>query len=251
MFNPNNPFDLETAVDEALSLVTSGYLNQGEAAIRELLKYHPYSPSTHFAMGVVHAVKEKHDAAINCFDTAIEMDPNNVEAYFNRAVAYKEKLDPGNMIQSFQEVVRRGQPDDELVFHARRFLDDMEKSIRQQYQADLTTYIAGREIFDRAFSLMEKKEWEKALEIFYQCVQKIKNHHQSYGNMGICFAMLGQKTKALEALDQALKIDPSYELARANRILVEQLEEGERLPDTEFRSADYSKETFLRDREKR
>jgi lipoprotein NlpI len=41
--------------------------------------------------------------------------------------------------------------------------------------------------------------------------------------------MLGQKKRAIEALDKALELNPSYEFALRNRSLIERLDEGEPL----------------------
>ena len=248
MFEPNND-DIETVAEEALGLINTGHLREGEIKIGELLRCYPFSPFTHFAMGVVHALQGKYESAINSFNTASSINSEYIEAHFNKAVAYKKQFDLENMIKSFQEVIRRGRPDDGLVFEARHFLDDVGKGIQASHGIDLETYLVGHEIFDKAFSCMEKKEWEEALQGFKACIGKIKNHHQSYGNMGLCWAMLGQKTKSLEALNKALEIDPSYEPAIENKILVENLKEGERLKEDKFYSLDYSKEKFLRSRE--
>lgn len=144
----------------------------------------------------------------------------------------------------------RGQPDDEIVIEAGRFLKDMERNIRKQHDVDLDDYLVGREMFDHAFAAMEGRKWQEALDGFKECIRKIKNHSQSYGNMGICLAMLGQREKSLEAFNKALEIDPSYEPAMNNRALVENLKDGERLAEDKFYSVDYSKEKFERNKKR-
>ena len=62
----------------------------------------------------------------------------------------------------------------------------------------------------------------------------------SHGNLGICYAQLGQKQEALASLDEALALDPDYEPALINRKIVASLEEGEKIPT--LRSVDYYKD---------
>jgi len=240
--------NFETAFDEALYLLTSGNFEEGKDRIEELSKRYPCSPYTHFARGTMFALQEDYDAAIGSFDEAIRLSPNYIEAYFNKAVAFKELLDVKNAIKTFQEVVKRGRLDDEVVVNAKDFLKKMAKDIQGQEGIDLDAYIKGHEIFDKAFLRMEKREWEKAFEGFKKCLEINKNHHQSYGNMGLCLAMLGRKEESLKALDMALAIEPSYAPAISNRTVVEKLKEGERISEDKFISMDYSKEIFLRDR---
>ena len=58
---------------------------------------------------------------------------------------------------------------------------------------------------------MEKKQWELAIEGFGKCLEINLEHAQSFGNMGICYAQLGEKAKALAVLEKALEIDPEKE----------------------------------------
>jgi lipoprotein NlpI len=76
---------------------------------------------------------------------------------------------------------------------------------------------------------MTKKKWQLAIDGFRKVLSLVPRHHQSLGNLGICYAMLGQKKRAIEALDKALELNPSYEFALRNRSLIERLDEGEPL----------------------
>jgi hypothetical protein len=49
----------------------------------------------------------------------------------------------------------------------------------------------------------------------------------------------------IAALDQAIRLDPTYEPAITNRKLIESLDEGERL-GREVKSVEYYKERFLK-----
>ena len=89
---------------------------------------------------------------------------------------------------------------------------------------------------------MNHKQWEKAIVKFKECLALNKTHPQSYGNMGICYSKLGQKEKAIAALDKALEIDPTYELAMVNRAVIESLKDGEKMEGDSVESIEYVKE---------
>ncbi len=93
---------------------------------------------------------------------------------------------------------------------------------------------------------MENGKWEKAMLGFKECLKLHEDHQQSYGNLGICYAQLGQKAKAIEAYDKALEIDPNYEPAIANKIMVERIQEGEKLNVAQFESIEYYKDYPLK-----
>ncbi len=237
--------EVEDEVDRALELVEKGNLKIGGAIIAGLQKQHPENHRVCDAMGVVYGLKGKLDEAIECFDQAVSIYPYFIAAHFNKAVAYKEKLDVFNTIKSFRRVVELGEPGDDLVRRAREFIGKMERDFRKMKGMDLDSYLELGEIFSDACSRMENREWEKAIAGFQACLRKNQGHVQSFGNLGICYVQTGQKEKALGALDQALRLDPAYEPARTNRKLIEALKEGEEL-GREVEIVEYYKEQSLK-----
>ena len=78
---------------------------------------------------------------------------------------------------------------------------------------------------------MAAKDWNEAVMSFKSAIQAHPKNIQSYGNLGICYALLGKKQDALDALDKALELNPGYEPARHHRDLVASLNEGEVLDE--------------------
>ena len=242
--------EVEDDVERAFDLIQQGKLKIGEAIIAELNKKHPENHMVCYAMGVVHGLKSEHDEAIEYLDKAVSIFPYFIEAHFNKAVAYKSKFDLLNTIKSFRRVVELGEPGDDLVRQAQNFIGDMERSIKKTDGIDLDSYIECGEIFNEACSLMEKREWKKAIAGFQACLRKSKRHVQSYGNLGICYAQIGQKEQAIRALDKAIQLDPTYEPAITNRTLIESLDEGEQL-GRKVEIVEYYTERFLNRRKDR
>lgn len=240
--------EVENSVNQALALVEKGDIEKGEAIISGLMNTYPGNYYVYYGLGVVRAFKEQLDEAIKYFDKAIDIFPYLIEAHFNKGVAYKKKLDVGNMIRAFKKVVAIGNPKDNIVKQAKNFIEEMEQHVKKTEGIDLDRYLEAEDKFNEAFSCMEKHEWEKAILGFKACLAKNKRHPQSYGNMGLCYANIGQKGKALEAFDKALEIDPSYGPALTNRIEVESLKEGEKLGQSDFQSVEYYKDCYLKNK---
>lgn len=53
---------------------------------------------------------------------------------------------------------------------------------------------------------------------------------QSYGNMALAHSALGEQKIALQYLEKALVLDPTYEPAQQNRKNISRLKEGEKIP---------------------
>ena len=131
------------------------------------------------------------------------------------------------MVESLNKVIQIGDPEDLCVRQAKDLVHGVEESIRKTDGVGLDTFSKGQDEFERATTLMEKKEWGKAIEGFKNSIRLLDSHPQPYGNMGICYAKLGKKELAMTAFDKALEIDPNYELAIVNKAATESLKEGE------------------------
>ncbi len=238
--------EVDEAVDQALAMIESGNRQAGESIVADLLKKHPDLHTVQYAMGVVWGMQEQYDKAIEHFNKAIDIFPYFVEAWFNKGIAYQKQLKIGNAIRAFRKVIELGDPADEFVQHATNLVNDIGKRLRKNDGITLDDYLKSTDTFDEAFSIMQKRQWQQAIDGFQAVIALNPNSQQSYGNMGICYAQLGRRQEALATLDKALEIDPGYEPALLNRKIVASLREGEKLPDDRISSVEYYKEYPLK-----
>lgn len=234
--------ELEEELNRALELIDSGRMIEAEKIINEVARTDPQYYLLDFARGTVYIKQEMLDEAIACFDRATEKFPYFMEAHFNKGMAYKQKFDIPNMVRTFKEVLKTGNFDDENVRWARDFIKDMERNIRETDGVSLDTYVKAYDVFNEAFACMNREQWEKAVGLFKQCISLNPRNPKSYGNIGICYAKLGRKQEALDALDKSLELDPNYEPAMLNRIGISELEDGKALPGGPVATVDYSKD---------
>lgn len=234
--------EIDRKVNDALSMVEKGFIDKGADIIKGLMTLYPGYQTVHFGMGVVHALREQYDEAIRCFKKALDIFPYFIDAQFNLALSYQKKLDLGNTIKAYQRVIEIGSGDDDIVRQARDFLSGMEENIREVQGVGLEAFLKGMDIFDKACDYMEEAKWEKAIAGFKDCLNIVKNHCQSYGNLGLCYAKLGKREQAISALDRAIEINPGYEPALVNRKMIAGLKADEKIPDGPIDTIDYSKD---------
>jgi len=229
-----NP-EAEAAVDGALALAEQGKIKQARDILTRLQREYPRNHHVCFGMGTLHVVQGELAQAIAWFDKAIAIFPYMIEAHFNNAVAYRDLRDIPNCIRAFRKVVELGGRDDPEAQKAQSFLDDIEATFRKHEGIDLDAFLASNELFQRAFDSMRRGEWQQALDGFRKVVAVNERNVASHGNLGLCYAQLGYKAKALAELDRALELDPAYSTARTNRKVVASMTEGRPLELTALR----------------
>ncbi len=82
-------------------------------------------------------------------------------------------------------------------------------------------------------SALEKRDFISAINLYRRVLETDPKHVQSWGNLGLAYAGIGERGKALECLDKALELNPEYEIAPVN-----QLKDGERF-EGNIESVDY------------
>jgi tetratricopeptide (TPR) repeat protein len=238
--------EVEEAVDKAMILADKGRIEKARIILSDLIIQHPKNHMVLYGMGVVNALMGQHEEAIGWFSKATDAYPYFLEAHLNKAVVYQKLFDLKSAVQSFKEVIEIGPPDNEYVRRAADFLSNLEQHLYMTDHVTLDQYFKAQEIFETAYSHMRKKEWEKAISGFKECLRINPRNVQSHGNLGLCYAALGLKSEALTALDKAIEIDPEYEPAMINRIGIDSLVEGEKLTMDEARSIEYYKDFRLK-----
>jgi tetratricopeptide (TPR) repeat protein len=243
-----NP-EVERAVNEAAELAQRGKMDQARATMERLLREHPANHTVYFGMGVLHAIRGECRQSIPWFDKATAIFPYFVEAHFNKALAYQKELDIANAVRAYRKVVEVGDPKEPEVAKAKEFLKDIAAAILKNDGVDLDTYMESQDVFNRAFALMERGDWEGALAGFRATAAKNDWNAPTHGNMGLCLARLGRKAEALKELDRAIEVDPRYEPAMFNRLAVERMEEGKPMVVAGFERIDFSRQQVMRTRE--
>jgi len=220
--------EIDEECDRILSMVESGHLSRGENLMRELYKKYPHYHTVLYGMGVCYAFQEKFEEAVEFFKKAVDIFPYLTEAHFNMAMAYTKLGEIGGMVRGFKEVIRIGS-DKELVSEARKRLDDLEKMVYELKGFTLDTYVENSEIYSKAFAALQSQDFTSAINLFRRVLKTDPKHVQSWGNLGLAYASIGEKGKALDCFDKALELDPEYEIAAVNRMGVEKMVDGEPL----------------------
>lgn len=234
---------VEREVDKALTSARNGNIAKAEELLIDLIRKHPNLYIVQYGRGTVQAMKGDYAIAMTYFDKCLEIFPYFAEAWFNKGICHKNLLDIGNAVRCLKKTIEFGESEDNVVKSARDFLKSMGEAIHHDTGLSLDLYLRAMDYFDSAFLKMRNKEYEDAISGFLKVCELDKNHTQSYGNLGLCYSLLGKKEEALAAFDKALETDPEYAPAIKNRAILLSLKDGEEMPNI-GKTVEFYKQTF-------
>lgn len=161
--------------------------NQLEAAIKafsDYLKLHPKDVQALNNRGVAYIRLDKKDLALKDFDQMLALMPNMASLYYNRATL--------------------------LASMNRDMLPDLNKAIALD-----PAYLAAR--YDRANLYFSQKNYTKAKLDLDQILKYAPKNPESYNFRGFISLQQGQYPAAIKDFDAAIKLNPKFGLALANK----------------------------------
>jgi tetratricopeptide (TPR) repeat protein len=143
----------------------------------------------HIIKGNEYYYKKEYNNAIQCFDKAVEIDPNNAYAWYNKGAVLGDLLKHNEAIQCFDKAVEIG-PNNAYAW---------------SYKG-VTLYKLGKR--DESIQC-----YDKALEIN-------PNNASTWNNKGLALDHLRKYDDAIQCYDKAVEIDPNNDLFNENRNIV-------------------------------
>ena len=176
-------------VGEGWKLWEKKDFNGAEKLFDEAIELNPNNEEAWRGRGVVYADgSNQHERAIQAFNKAIEINPNYANAYFNRANVYNVLKQYKRAIQDFDKVI---------TFNPKS---------RKAYNNRGVTY-----------GIL--KQYERAIQDYDKAIQFNPNFDWAYNNRGRAYMQLKQYEQAIKDFDKALKLNPNYTTAKNNREL--------------------------------
>lgn len=158
---------------EALRQHKAGDLQSAEAAYQEVIKFRPDIAAAHNALGAVYNSQGRHEDALRCFDSALEIDPSMKDAERNKR---------NTLGLLGRETVQKALASDSLD------------------QAD--------DLFNEANRLQTTGELESAMEVYQKVIKLNPAHARAYSNMGTILQELNKFEMAETLIESSLVFEP-------------------------------------------
>ena len=205
--------DTDEEVDMALDLFEKGQITLAQEKIKGLYKEHPNYHQTNYAMGVIEIQKKNYDKALEYLNKTTDIYPLFSEAFYNKAIIYKEKMELAMMASEFLSLMEVEDSSSELYQTAKEFIDMIERGYKN---VTIRDYIKSDKLFKKAFEYLDVSDYKTAKKYFEKALAVNNETVQTYGNLGLCCMAIGEREEALKYLNSALDLDPNYEPALLN-----------------------------------
>ncbi len=158
--------------------------------------------------------------SIYYYDQAIELDPNDARAYYNRGNSKSELGDYKDAIADYDQAIELD-PNNAMAYNNRgnskSDLGDEEGAIADYDQAIVFDPNFAEPYNNRGYSKTKLGDYKDAIPDFDQAIVLDPNFEHAYQNRGASKYKLGDYKDAIPDFDQAIELDPNNAMAYNNR----------------------------------
>ncbi len=160
------------------------------------------------------------DKAIEAYSHAIELNPNNTIAYYNRGIAYGDKGAHDHAISNYSKAIDL-QPDYTDAYYNR----GNTYSDKGVYNRAITDYNKAIELnpdnamayCNRGIAYNCKGAYNRAIADYNKAIELNPELAESYNNRGIAYGSKGAYDRAIADFSKLIDLNPEFALAYHNR----------------------------------
>jgi len=169
------------------------------------------SAGQHFALGLLFSTHGSWPRAVAQFEGVLRQDPENHDASYNLALAYRGAGDLEKAIEFLCKRIERGPSADfvNLLASFQEEAGDDREAVKNFQKAVMMDPQNEQFCFDLGTEYITHFAFDPALEVFRVGTQRFPKSSRQYVGLGITHFALRQYTDAARAFLGALEIDPS------------------------------------------
>ncbi len=170
--------------------------------------------------GNAYSREGQYEEAMECYEKAIKMQPENAVFYYNRGTAYGKCKEYDKALADYNMAIKID-PQNSYAYNNRGNV----YYNRREYEKAMSDYNMAIKIdpqYSRAYNnrgivYYNRGEFENALSDYNAAIKYDSQYTDAYNNRGNLYYKLGEYEKALSDYDVALSLDPQHEEALKNR----------------------------------
>ena len=207
-------------LNKGVSLDNLGHHREAIQCYDEALQLNPQDSKVYNNRGTAYRALGQHEQALKDYDKAIELNPWYPHAYNNRGLAYRALKQYEQAVKDFDMVIQL-HPWYPYAYNHRglvyRALGQPEKAIQD---FDMSIRLNPKDADshnNRGLVYGALGDHERAIEDFTEAIRLDPTNAKTSYNRGLAYQMLGKSDEAIHDFDEAIRLDPAYSKAYFNR----------------------------------
>jgi tetratricopeptide (TPR) repeat protein len=179
----------------------------------------PNHIEAHFKMGLAYHNSKKYDKAILCYQKCIDIDPNHAEAHYNMGVNYDRLKEYNEAILCCQKAVAINPNHAQAhIGMGNAYLDlkEYNESILCYQKAVAIDPKNAAAHYNMGNAYGKLKNYTQAILCCQKCIDIDPNHAAAHYNMGNTYGKLKNYTQAIACYQKCIDINPNHAAAHHN-----------------------------------
>jgi predicted TPR repeat methyltransferase len=202
---------MEADLKELIGLHESQSHKQALSLARKLSRSYPDQPLPHNVMGTVHMARGQFEEAARCFQHALELAPDFLDARNNLGAAYNSLKDYDGAIECLQRVIAArpsGQRAHTNMGIALRETNQLEAAVHSFERALTIEPDNSSALLNLGKTLMKMHEFEEAITWYRRAIESAPDQGDAHYDLGLVYLQLGDRAEASRHMRKALELTP-------------------------------------------
>lgn len=210
--DPKDKVDTLKKLYAARTAVRQGKLEKGEKILKEIEKEDPQNSGVYQSLGKIYQQRKDWLKAIDEFNKAIELNPRDVDSYFQLSQSYYSLGMMDEAAKAAQATLSlRPNHLRSLLFLA--FYLRSKKNIKESLvylEKAQQLYPSNRQVkLEYADALAAAEEYGRAIQIYQQLLAEMPENPLVYNKLGLVYFYLDDYPKAIEYLEKEVSLEES------------------------------------------
>jgi tetratricopeptide (TPR) repeat protein len=193
--------------------------------IKKAITINPNDVKAHLKVAKLFLYLQQHETAIQELNFVLRKDVYNPEAYFLKAMVYKDRKDTAHAISNFQTTLQVAPDYKDAVVQLGLLYSAKNDPLAIRY-LDNAYLIDSNDVFPifaRGEYYLNNKDTVRAKQEFRKCIVRNTHYIDAYFNLGFIYLQQDSLDKAFRQYDLVTKLDPTNPAGFFNRGLCNEM----------------------------
>ncbi len=183
----------------------------------------PEDTKAYIDRGFVYFNQKQWDLALDDYNKAVALNPEDAKAYINRGVLYERQEQWDLALADFNKAIALNPDNPELAYayrnrgHVYFEQEQWDLALADSHKAIALAPEFAHTYVNRGYLYFKQEQWDLALDDYNKAVALAPKDAHAYGNRGELYAKQEQWDLALADFNEALALNTEYTLAYRNR----------------------------------